>query len=534
MTPVVEDFAHPRVVIAESVPWITVLAGLAALYLPTYADLARGAWTEEAHAHGALVLAVFGWLVWRKRRALAVPTRPAVLAGLAVLVVGLAAYLVGRALSIVSLEVASHIPVIAGAVLMIRGGSGLRMLAFPILFLAFAIPLPSFVIETATAPLKEIVSIAVQALLSVFGYDVHRAGVVLEVRGHELLIADACSGLNSIYSLFALALLYAQMVGPRTRARMAWLLLAVVPIAITANILRVTLLALITVHFGDEAAAGFLHGFAGMVVFLCALLLLIQFDIMARRYVAPHALASEWKLRTATRWMPAFSAAKAGTIVASGFGLTFLMVATAIAVPAVKPRGGYGPAPDFGAAIPQRFGAWHLDPHLQQVPPTSDVQASLDRIYDQIVARTYVGPNGEHVMLLVAYGGEQNDALKAHRQEGCYASQGFEIRDLHTDRFAIDGRSVPVTRMQAVRGERSEPVTYWFTMGDRVVMSRMERLGVQLSEGRAGRVPDGLLVRVSSLSTDPQEAFRIQEAFLQSMITALPEGMRWRFVGRGA
>ena len=137
-------------------------------------------------------------------------------------------------------------------------------------------------------------------------------------------------------------------------------------------------------------------------------------------------------------------------------------------------------------------------------------------------------------MLLVAYGGEQNDALKAHRQEGCYASQGFEIRDLHVDRLAIDGRSVPVTRMQAVRGERSEPVTYWFTMGDRVVMSRMERLGVQLSEGRAGRVPDGLLVRVSSLSTDPQEAFRIQEAFLQSMITALPEGMRWRFVGRGA
>src|SRR4051812_47178765 len=119
MTPVVEDFAHPRVIMAESVPWITVLLGLAALYLPTYADLVRGAWTEEAHAHGAIVLAVVAWLVWRKRRALAVPTRPAVVAGLAVLASGLAAYFVGRSLAIVSLEAASQIPVVAGAVLMI-------------------------------------------------------------------------------------------------------------------------------------------------------------------------------------------------------------------------------------------------------------------------------------------------------------------------------------------------------------------------------------------------------------------------------
>jgi len=534
MTPVVEDFAHPRVIVAESVPWITVLLGLAALYLPTYADFSRGVWTEEAHAHGALVIAVFAWLVWRKRSALVVPTRPDLVAGAVTLAAGLVAYFVGRSLRIAALEAASQIPVIAGAVLMIRGRAGLRILAFPIFFLAFAIPLPSFVLETATAPLKEIVSAAVQGVLSAMGYETQRAGVVLTVRGHELLVADACSGLNSIYSLFALALLYEHLVGPRSVARRATMLAAVVPIAITANILRVILLVLITVHFGDEAAAGFLHGFAGMVVFVCALLLLLQVDASSRRFIAPQAASMEWKLRTATRWMPAFAAAKARTIVAAGFALAFMMIGTAIAVPLLKPRPSAVAAPDFDALIPQHFGAWRIDPHLRQIPPTADVQASLDRVYDQVVARTYVNRAGEHIMLLVAYGGEQNDALKAHRQEGCYASQGFEIHKLHADRLSLAGREVPVTRMHAVRGERSEPVTYWFTMGDRVVMSRLERLGVQLSEGRAGRIPDGLLVRVSSLSNDPAAAYRAQEAFLGAMVEALPAGERWRFVGRAS
>ena len=542
MTSVVEEFSQPspktpalpgtpRVIEAETVPWIAALLGLAALYAPVYADLAHGAWHEEAHAHGPIVLAVFAWLVWRKRRALLVPTSPAPFVGVSVLLTGLATYFVGRALSITPLEVASHIPVIAGAALMVRGRSGLKLLAFPIFFLVFLVPLPSFVLEAATTPLKEVVSMAVQGLLTLLGYDVQRAGVVLAVGGHELLVADACSGLNSIYSLFALALIYSQLVGPRTPARIAALLAAVVPIAIAANLVRVTALALISVHFGDAAAAGFLHGFAGLVLFACALLLLIQFDAMVRRFVAPRQARMDWKMRTQTLRMPAYAGGQARVILASGFVLAFFMVATAVAVPMLKPRPVKGVAPDIDAIVPTRFGDWRIDPLLQQVPPTPDVQASLDRVYDQVVERTYVNSQGEHMMLMVAYGGEQSDALKAHRQEGCYSSQGFEIHDLHAARLDVDGRSIPVTRMLAVRGERSEPVTYWFTMGDRVVMSRLERLRVQASEGWAGRVPDGLLVRISNLSTDPARAFAAEEEFLAAALAAIPPQQRWRFAG---
>jgi EpsI family protein len=348
-----------------------------------------------------------------------------------------------------------------------------------------------------------------------------------------MLVADACSGLNSIYSLFALSLLYAHLVGPKTPARLAAMLSAVVPIAVAANVVRVTALALITVHFGDDAAAGFLHGFAGLVVFLCALLLLIQFDATARRYLAPEAAPMEWKLRTATRWMPAFAGSNVGTVIAAGFAVAFLMVGTAVAVPMLKPHAIATIAPDLDAMVPKRFGDWRLDPDVAQVPPMPDAQGGLDRVYDQIVERTYVDSRGRRMMLLIAYGGEQSDALKAHRQEGCYASQGFEIRDLHAAHLTAGGRTIPVTRMHATRGARSEPVTYWFTMGDRVVMSRFERLRMQLQEGWAGRIPDGLLVRVSNLSREAGRSYTAHDEFLSAAMAAIPAAQRWRFVGRG-
>ncbi|HSW83928.1 MAG TPA: EpsI family protein, partial [Usitatibacter sp.] len=165
---------------------------------------------------------------------------------------------------------------------------------------------------------------------------------------------------------------------------------------------------------------------------------------------------------------------------------------------------------------------------------TADVQAKLDRIYSQTVSRTYVNAAGGHMMLTVAYGGDQSDALKAHRQEVCYTAQGFTIHDLHADELAVKGGSIPVVRMLAIRDERSEPVTYWFTMGDRVVRGRLERLAVQLREGFAGRIPDGMMVRVSSISTDPGAAYAAQQAFVAALAASMPPAERARLAGVAA
>jgi exosortase B len=508
----------------RAAPWIAVAAALAFLYVPTYVDLAQGLWREDEYAHGPLILLVFAWLAWRERSALADETAaPAPLSGAFLALLGLALYALGRSQSIAVFEVASHLPLLAGLVLLARGRAGLSRLGFAVAFLVFLVPLPGFVIESTTAPLKEIVSACVAGALHALGYPVSRSGVILDMGPHQLLVADACAGLNSIFALFAMASLYAHLTGGVWRARAAVLLAAVLPIAVAANVLRVAILALIAYHFGTGAAEGFVHGFAGMLVFATALLLLLALDRVLPRGRARPRVAPAHAPRFATglgQW-------RTGPLVA----LAALAIAgTALATPALVPVAEPA-AIDLASVIPARFGDWRVDPDAVQVAPAADVQATLDRLYGQVVSRTYVDAAGERMMLTVAYGGDQSDALKAHRQEVCYAAQGFQVRGLATGRIEAAGRSIPVTRFLAVRGERSEPVTYWFTMGDRVVLGRLDRLRAQLAAGFAGRIPDGMLVRVSSISGDPGSAFAAQRDFADALLGAMAPGAARRVAG---
>jgi exosortase B len=507
-------------------PWLLLALGFAALYVPTYVSLARTLWRDDAYAHGPITLGAFAWLAWRERAALLAPAgRPAIGLGAASLALGLLLYVGGRALALTPIEVASHIPVLAGLVLLIGGFPALRRYAFALGFLLFLIPLPGFILDAATTPLKSVVSVAVEALLRVAGYAVERNGVVLSLGDNQMLVADACSGLNSIFSLFALGLLYTHLTGPKSRIRTATLLAAVVPIAIAANILRVTALVLITVHFGEEAAQGFLHGVAGMLVFIAALAMLVGIDQLFRgQTTCPTGKNVGDTMAASTRPSPR------GKWLVPGLA-ALAMAGAAVATPVIKPVPAHLPI-DLERALPTSFADWRVDPDTESVAPTPDVQSKLDLIYNQIVSRTYVNAAGERMMLTVAYGGDQSDALKAHRQEACYAAQGFEIHDLQHGTASAAGRMIPVTRMVAVRGERVEPVTYWFTMGDRVVLGRAERLHVQVASGLRGRVPDGMLVRVSSLSEDAPRAFAAQQAFLAAIFTPMPEGQAARFVGR--
>ena len=513
-------------------PWLLLALGLAALYVPTYLSLARGLWRDDTYAHGPIILAAFAWLAWRERAALdGTATRPALAAGAVALALGLLLYIGGRALALTPVEVASHIPVLGGLVLLLGGFPALRRYAFALGFLLFLIPLPGFILDAATTPLKSIVSVAVEMVLRLAGYPVERSGVVLSLGDHQMLVADACSGLNSIFSLFALGLLYTHLTGPCAKSRTAVLLASVLPIAIAANVLRVTALVLITVHLGEEAAQGFLHGFAGLLVFVAALAMLVGVDGVMRNAQGDRgqttcpagknvgdSVAASTRSSSRGKWLVPGLAALA-------------MAGAAAATPALKPAASSLPI-DLERAIPASFGEWRLDPEAGQIAPTPDVKAKLDLIYNQIVSRTYVNAAGDRMMLTVAYGGDQSDALKAHRQEACYAAQGFDIHGLEHGTASAAGRTIPVTRMVAVRGDRVEPVTYWFTMGDRVVLGRGERLRVQVASGLKGRIPDGMLVRVSSLSEDAPRAFAAQQDFLAAIFTPMPEGLAARFVGR--
>lgn len=259
--------------------WWPVLLGLAVLFLPTYADLNRTLWNTEENAHGPIALLVVLWLFWFKRHALlAEPQQVKPVAGGMLLGFGLLLYALGRSQEILLFEIGSEMLILGGALLMLRGVPAVRTLWFPLFFLIFLIPVPGFIVDTLTGPLKHYISILVEQALYAAGYPIARNGVTLSIGPYQLLVADACSGLNSMFSLSAMGLLYLYLMQRTSVARILILVASIWPIAFFANVMRVNILVLVTYYFGDEAGQGFLHSFAGILLFVIALLLLFALD----------------------------------------------------------------------------------------------------------------------------------------------------------------------------------------------------------------------------------------------------------------
>jgi exosortase B len=193
-------------------------------------------------------------------------------------VFGLLLYALGRSQDILLFEVGSVIWLLAGLLLLQRGPAALKTQWFALFFMLFMVPLPSPVIDAVTMPMKMAVSYVAENLLFWAGYPIGRNGVTLQIGQYMLLVADACAGLHTLLTLEALGLLYLNLVRRDSLFRNVGLAILIVPISFTANVIRVITLSLITYHFGDAAGQGFLHGFAGMALFLSALLLIISVD----------------------------------------------------------------------------------------------------------------------------------------------------------------------------------------------------------------------------------------------------------------
>jgi len=270
-------------VVAE---WFPALLGLVLLFVPTYVDLARSLWISEDQAHGPIILGVALFFFWQQRRKInELPAAPAK-AGWPVFIFGLLIYILGRSQDILLFEVGSQIPILAGLLLIFRGTSALKLLWFPLFFMLFMIPLPGTLVDAVTMPMKMAVSYVAENTLFIVGYPIARSGVVLQIGQYQLLVADACAGLHTLFTLEALGLLYLNLFRHESLARNLGLAILIVPISFTANVIRVMVLTLITYYFGDAAGQGFMHGFAGMVLFLTALLLIIGGDSLLRMMVS--------------------------------------------------------------------------------------------------------------------------------------------------------------------------------------------------------------------------------------------------------
>lgn len=253
--------------------------GLLVMYVPSYVTLDQQVWSRVGQGHGPIMLALVMWLLWQRwPRLVDLPSRTAPLAASASLMLGLFMYVIGRSQDLMAFDTASQILVFGALFMYYKGWAGLKLMWFPLFFIIFLIPWPTTLVDAATAPLKMAVSQVSELLLYEAGYPIGRAGVTLTIGNYNLLVADACAGINSIFALEAIGVFYMSVAGHTNKLRNVLLALLILPISFVSNVTRVCVLVLVTYYFGDEAGQGFVHDFAGILLFMLATALTIGVD----------------------------------------------------------------------------------------------------------------------------------------------------------------------------------------------------------------------------------------------------------------
>lgn len=267
---------------------VVLALGLLAMFALTLWDLLQdnetGLWAKGEHSHGPIMLTMSMWLLVTRWREYTAPPGEPPHRGWCwpAFAVGFLFYVAGRALGVIYFEVFAFIPMMLGVVLMAGGTPLLNHLKFPLFFLVFMVPIPGFLLDPISQFIKLNISIAVSNLLWAAGYPITHTGVVINIGQYQLLVADACAGMRTLFMLEAMGIFYLNVARHSSLLRNVALGLLIVPISFTANMIRVIFLALLTYHFGDEVGQGFLHGFAGAVLFLVALILIVSIDGLLR------------------------------------------------------------------------------------------------------------------------------------------------------------------------------------------------------------------------------------------------------------
>jgi EpsI family protein len=208
-------------------------------------------------------------------------------------------------------------------------------------------------------------------------------------------------------------------------------------------------------------------------------------------------------------------------------------IAGFVARPQAKVTQQSGPQFQLESSVPRQFAGWRelADTSARVVDPGT--QALLDKLYSQMLSRTYVNEAGYKVMLSLAYGDDQRGGLAAHKPEVCYPAQGFTLLGITEAEVATPFGEIPAKRLTTSMGARKEPVTYWFAVGNAAVRNKVEQRLVEIKLGLTGQVPDGILFRVSSIDENTQRAYAAQDQFVADLLAAVSPESRKRFSGLG-
>lgn len=181
--------------------------------------------------------------------------------------------------------------------------------------------------------------------------------------------------------------------------------------------------------------------------------------------------------------------------------------------------------------VPRSFGDWTELRHTSQQIINPQLAAQLQATYTETLTRSYVSSSGEVVMLSIAYGASQSRDLQVHRPEVCYTAQGFQVRSLGSNTLHADNAAIPIQHLMTHLGARHEPVSYWVRIGNQFVLGQVKQSLARIRYGLSGQIPDGVLVRASSISQDPEAAYPVHQAFMQALVGSLSSPARLVLIG---
>jgi EpsI family protein len=216
--------------------------------------------------------------------------------------------------------------------------------------------------------------------------------------------------------------------------------------------------------------------------------------------------------------------------------LCALMFMAAGAAVALKPTALLAdklPPIDLEAQVPRAFGSWRVDERMSVRVVNPQAETLVNKLYSQVLTRTYVDSStGERIMLSIAYGRNQSDALQGHLPDVCYPAQGFEVLKSSINTMARPQGSIQTKQLLTRAGDRLEPLTYWTTVGDKVAVSHTDRKRAQFEYALRGLIPDGVIFRVSSIGPPTESAWALQRRFIGELAATLAPSTQVRVMGR--
>lgn len=266
---------------------IIILSALTILYFPILQSLFQDWGTNDNYSHGYFIPLLSIYVIYTFKDELKTLSVTPNSAGLLLLIAGLAQLIIGQTGSEFFLQRSSLIPVLMGIVLFCLGTNFFKKLLIPISYLIFMIPLPAIIWNKIAFPMQLFGSFLTEKVVALMGIPIFREGNVLHLSNTTLEVVDACSGLRSLTTLFALSAVFAILSSHSTTNK--WIIfLAAAPIAIFANIVRLSATALLASRYGGEIAQGFLHDFSGLVVFAVGIFLLITLSRSLKKPPPPN------------------------------------------------------------------------------------------------------------------------------------------------------------------------------------------------------------------------------------------------------